>query len=238
MVLDSKAATRQGLLRLLFRFDVAAFLACVCFFLIWPRFDLYVSQYFFDNGQGFIWEHHIIAKSIYKLTHFIGATMLIGLPILIAACWIVKNDYLIKRRNIFIFLLSACILGPGLMVNLVLKDNWGRPRPRQIIEFQGDRQYEPPFSPSFECQRCHSFVSGHASVGFFFFSVALLVGKRRWLLLPVIAGTVIGIGRMVQGGHFFSDVLFSGWVVWFCSIILYKVFVEFSLLQKEGLREQ
>ncbi len=215
----------------LLRYDIAAFLACVGFFVIWPEFDLYITRHFFSTGNGFIWKNHILTEAVYSLTNVIAASIIIGLPILIAAGWITRKEFLVRYRNIFIFMLIACIIGPGVMVNMILKDNWGRPRPRETIEFQGDWQYVPPFVPGFECRDCHSFVSGHASVGFFFFSLALVLRNRRWLWLPVITGAIIGLSRMGQGGHYLSDILFSGWVVWFCSIALYKLFLKFKWLE-------
>ena len=220
----------------LMRYDIAAFLLCIFFFLVWPQFDLYVSQYFYDrNSGGFFWGHHIIAESIYRLTHIIGVIVLITLPLMIAASWLINKDFLVQQRKNLIYHLSVCILGPGLLVNLVLKGNWGRPRPRQILEYGGDKLFEAPFFPSFECLDCHSFVSGHASVGFCFFCLALLSDNKNWLWLPAIAGTIIGAGRIVQGGHFFSDVMFSGWGIWFCSLFLYTLFFKLKIHRKDIL---
>jgi hypothetical protein len=36
-----------------------------------------------------------------------------------------------------LFILLSVILGPGLLVNLVFKDHWGRPRPRQVVALGG-----------------------------------------------------------------------------------------------------
>jgi lipid A 4'-phosphatase len=215
----------QWLLRALLRFDTIGLLICIAFFISWPQFDIYFSQYFYDaNNNGFFLRDHFITQFVYSLTHFVGAAIFLSLITMIIASWVTKKDSLIKRRKALIFLLSACLIGPGLMVNLILKDNWGRPRPRQTIEFGGQKKFEPPLSPSFECSKCYSFVSGHASIGFYFFSLALLTRKRRWLLLPAIAGITIGSARIVQGAHFFSDVIFSGWVIWFTTLLLYHLF--------------
>ena len=224
----------QWLRQILCRYDTAAFLSCIGFFLIWPDFDLKVSALFFDQEAAvFFWKNHVIADLIYSLTQLVGATIILGLPLLIALSWIIRKDGLIKTRPALIYLLCAAILGPALMVNAVLKDNWGRPRPRQVLEFGGDRQYQAALYPTFENRKGHSFVSGHASVGFTFFSLALLARNRRWLLLPILAGGVIGAGRIVQGGHFLSDVIFSGWVVWYCSILLLNVFYKLKLFPEK-----
>lgn len=216
---------RHWLLRALLRYDTIGFLTCIAFFLSWPQFDIYFSQHFYDaNNDGFFLRNHFITQSIYSLTHFVGGAVFIALITMIIASWVIKKDALIKRRKALIFLLTACLLGPALMVNLVLKDNWGRPRPRQTVEFGGQKNFESPLSPTFECRKCYSFVSGHASVGFYFFSFALLGIKRRWLILPAIAGMTIGSARILQGAHFFSDVIFSGWVIWFTTLLLYHLF--------------
>jgi lipid A 4'-phosphatase len=34
------------------------------------------------------------------------------------------------------------------------------------------------------------------------------------MLLGVLAGSAIGWMRIAQGGHFLSDVVFAGWVIW------------------------
>lgn len=211
--------------RIFFRYDLAVFLACIAFFLIFPKFDLYVSQHFYDSPSGrFFWKNHFITDFIYELTHVIAAAMLITLPVMIVLGFLIKIRFLKHNRRALVFLLTALLVGPGLIVNSLLKENWERPRPRQVMEFGGDKNFVAPFAPTFECDKCRSFVSGHASVGFYFFALALLLRNRKWFLLPITLGIVIGATRVVQGGHFFSDVLFSGWVVWFSSLILYQLF--------------
>ena len=40
-----------------------------------------------------------------------------------------------------VFLILSYALGPGLLVNVALKDNWGRPRPGHITQFGGDKHF-------------------------------------------------------------------------------------------------
>jgi lipid A 4'-phosphatase len=208
------------------RFDIMACLACIGFFLIWPQLDLLVSGYFYDEpSRSFTLREHVVSQFIYHLTNFIAATLVIGVPVLLAVSYVISHKLLVKNRKVLLFMFCTCILGPGVMVNLVLKDHWDRPRPVQSIEFGGNNAFEPPFSPQFACGGdCHSFVSGHASIGFVFFGLALLHRNRKWVLVPVALGAIIGMTRIVQGGHFFSDVVFSGWVVWFCSLLVHYLF--------------
>jgi len=216
---------KNTFLNLFKRFDVLAFILSIAFFSLFPRFDLRVTQLFFDDFfQTFYFKHNPITDFIYSFTSVIAGSILIIIPILILLSFILKKEALKQRRRVLVFLVSSCLIGPGLIVNSLLKDHWDRPRPYQTVNFAGDKEYEPPFQPKFNCDSCHSFVSGHASIGFYFFAFALVSRKKKWLWLPIILGGIIGGTRMLQGGHFLSDVIFSGWAVWFSTLFLYYLF--------------
>ena len=124
--------------------------------------------------------------------------------------------------------MAMCLwIGPGLVVNFVFKDHWGRPRPIMIQEFAGDKLFQEPFVISNQCGKNCSFVCGDASIGFWIFAfMPLLATRRRKLLVfivAIVAGSVLGLMRMAQGGHFFSDVVFCGLFVYICTWIVYLV---------------
>lgn len=111
------------------------------------------------------------------------------------------------------FLMLTMALGPGLAVNVVLKDHWGRPRPATVTEFGGPYAYRPPVIPGGPCPKNCSFPSGHASLGFWMAAPAMLAPRRRRkFTLPAAIGfgALVGIVRMAQGGHFLSDVVYAG----------------------------
>jgi membrane-associated PAP2 superfamily phosphatase len=120
----------------------------------------------------------------------------------------------------------AMLVGPGLLINTVLKPHYGRPRPRQVAEFGGAQQFRPLGQPTFD-DRGKSFPSGHASMGFFWFVPAIYFWQRSrsiawvWTGLALLHGGLMGFGRMAQGGHWLSDVLWSAAMVYFSSWILY-----------------
>jgi len=124
------------------------------------------------------------------------------------------------------FLALALSLGPGLIVNGVLKPQWGRPRPSQVAAFGGDREYLPVWVRGPDTNG-KSFPCGHASIGFFLMLPAFLVYRRRPRLaraffgLGLAYGGVLGLTRVVQGRHFPSDVLWSAACVYFCGLALY-----------------
>ena len=45
----------------------------------------------------------------------------------------------------WLFLFLGLLVGPGLVVNGILKDHWGRARPAEIIEFGGTAHFSPAF---------------------------------------------------------------------------------------------
>jgi lipid A 4'-phosphatase len=118
-----------------------------------------------------------------------------------------------RGRGLFLFLLLA--LGPGLLVNGFGKALMGRPRPIEVRDFGGFWEFVRPLHVGIP-GRGGSFPSGHASMGFFWLCLYFLFAKRfRWvgLGLGLVAGALMSWARVAQGGHFLSDTLFSGAIV-------------------------
>jgi lipid A 4'-phosphatase len=136
---------------------------------------------------------------------------------------------LIPYRKIGLFLVTFMILGPGLIVNTVFKDHWGRPRPIDIVNFGGTEVFRHAWEKGQPGQG-KSFPSGHAAVGFFLFSPFFFLRKtsRRWaalfLCLGISYGVLMGTARMIQGGHFPTDILWSGVFTYLTGLILYYIF--------------
>ncbi len=154
------------------------------------------------------------------------------------------GSYVIKKlapyKNDLLVMILAMILGPGLIINVVLKPGWGRPRPRQVSTFSGGEEYLPFYVPNLgykSSDKYKSFPSGHASMGFYFFVVAV-IGERRgskplaWsgFALAIVLGLVLGLTRIAQGGHFFTDVLCSALITWW--VALFSDWVVFGDLKK------
>jgi membrane-associated PAP2 superfamily phosphatase len=134
-----------------------------------------------------------------------------------------------------LFLFGVFALGPGLLVNVVLKQSWCRPRPNQILEFGGDQQFVPVLSLG-NSGTAGSFPSGHAAVSFYLFVPAFLLYARHrawaivFILLGLVGGFLVGIGRMAQADHFPSDILWSAGVVYFSGWLLHRFFVSIHVL--------
>jgi membrane-associated phospholipid phosphatase len=103
-------------------------------------------------------------------------------------------------------------VGVGMFVQL-FKKGWGRPRPDSVVQFGGDRAYRPIWSPGPDKQT--SFPSGHAATGFVLLAPMFVWWRRRpWRAIGALAvglavGGCVGLGRVMQGRHFPSDILWA-----------------------------
>jgi lipid A 4'-phosphatase len=112
-----------------------------------------------------------------------------------------------------IFLIATLALAPGLVVNVLLKNHWDRPRPVAVTEFGGSERFVPWWDPRGQCRKNCSFVSGETSSAFWTLAPATLA-PAPWRLIAYASATAFGVGmgvvRMAMGGHFFTDVVFAG----------------------------
>ncbi len=134
-----------------------------------------------------------------------------------------------------LFLILTLALGSGLIIHACLKDHWGRPRPRQTIEFGGAQPFRPYYQPHFwhQPEPSKSFACGHGSLGFYFFALSALGAfyqRRRVYYLGLGLAWGLGIGlslaRIAQGGHFLSDTLASALIMWLTTWILAYVLLK------------
>lgn len=207
-------------------------LATAFVFVGFPEIDLWVSGWFYQGNRAFIFNtisFGPIIRSLFKALFFVA--MLVFLVGLLYA--------IVKRSHLFgldfpkwLYLVLCLIIGPGLVTNALLKDNWGRARPRHIEQFDGPQKFTRVFVRSSECPRNCSFVSGEAATIYAgFFALAMIMRRRRRLLfnLGIAAGTASGFVRIAQGGHFLSDVLFAGiFMMLVCLSLHWMIFHRFG----------
>lgn len=185
-------------------------------FLLKPDIDLIVARWIwqafggrFIAPTGWFWPIYVgLRPLVYAAA---AATAAIG-----AWNWIKGRRLLGLDSRATAFVLLSLAIGPGLVTDIALKDHWGRARPRDMVEFGGERQFTPAFQPAAQCARNCSFVSGHAALAFGFVSFALLAAgtrRRQAVAAVIVVGVFIGLMRMLQGAHFLSDVIFAGFVV-------------------------
>ncbi len=128
-----------------------------------------------------------------------------------------------KRRGLFLVVLL--VIGPGILVNSVFKQHWGRPRPREVVEFGGTKQFLHPWQKGIS-GKGRSFPSGHASAAFYLsapYFVYRRSNRRRalaWLTGGLVFGILMSVARITQGGHFLSDCLWAWGLVQLTALLL------------------
>jgi lipid A 4'-phosphatase len=195
-----------------------------------PQIDLGFAGLFFTSGKGFAFGTASSSRTLPFLPWLTIAFVNFSILLLIrnAVDWWRSRQLIFfstSSRSI-IFLLFTLGIGPGLLVNGILKDRLGRARPYQIEAFGGNRQFTAAFTATGSCKSNCSFVSGDASMGYYLLAFLFVARKRRWAiaLTAYILGTAIGLVRIAQGAHFLSDVIFAGFftylVAWILSLLL------------------
>lgn len=201
------------------RWDIYLCIAMAVFFYNFKELDIWVTGLFYGDGQFYLTDN-IIVRAVYEVFGDIHLVLLFGF---IGGLIFInrKTPEGQAMRKKFSYLLLVMVVGPGLLVNTLLKDNSvGRARPVNIVEFGGPEQHTAAFEYSGACDDNCSFSSGHAGIGFFFISLGWAFASRKLFLAGALIGSIVGLGRIVQGGHFFSDVVISFWVVYFTNVII------------------
>src|SRR5665213_2771708 len=103
---------------------------------LYPQLDLMIAAPFYAmkfNGYDFgghVYPPLMLARDIGLWVS--AALVLPAIAALVIKLIMPKRKLLISGRAI-VFLIATLALGPGLFVNVLLKDHWGRPRPAPVI---------------------------------------------------------------------------------------------------------
>lgn len=197
-------------------------------FYAFPEIDLATSRHFFlerpcsspaDASQ-------ICGAFTLSSNRFLKTLRLIffRLPYVVAAVqlWMLIACYrhhgatfnALRARNLKISL-CALLLGPGLIVNLILKEYWGRPRPVSVTNFGGSLDFVQAGSFAGKCLSNCSFISGEAASAGWLLCLLLFIPQpaRTGLFLPILAISLLTPAmRLAFGGHFLSDITL-GWLL-------------------------
>ncbi len=200
---------------------LAVFAVCSAVFVLYSEIDLIVSRWFYDPvAGGFYFNNYTFVQVIYDCFKHLPKLLLPALVLFLIVS--IKLAWCKNQRKLCSFALIALLIGPGLIVHTVFKDSWDRARPRHIVEFGGTKEFSPAWVISDQCERNCSFVSGHAAMGFYFMILGWLLNSRKWLYAGIGIGALVGMIRVFQGGHFISDSILAGFVVYWSFWLMAK----------------
>jgi lipid A 4'-phosphatase len=197
-------------------------------FVLMPSVDLAVSRLFYAPDSNFAFGHTKPIVAIRKAG--IGLTWVISLGLIALAIWWTLRPAAVDRWPSmrpwadWLFVTAALAIGPGVLVNLLIKPIWGRARPRQILEFGGQKNFTPAWVVTDQCSWGCSFVSGEAAASAFLFVFVFIVPQRWrplafWLALAVTI--IISFVRIAAGGHYLSDVVIASLLIILMLLILH-----------------
>lgn len=190
------------------------FVALALLFRFVPQIDLAVASWFFDPVERFASPKRGFPGFMYYFGDGFGAVLIVVLSVGSVAALLLPR--LRDQRRTWLMLYFALLLGPGLVVNGLLKQEFHRARPLQVEEFKGRRDFTPAFVVSDQCRTNCSFVSGHAAQAFYLlaFGLAFPRQRRRWMAAALAFGGLMGLSRMMAGAHFLSDIVFAFYAVY------------------------
>jgi membrane-associated phospholipid phosphatase len=199
-------------------------------FAVYPDLDLSLSALFYDPTQrAFPLRASPLLFRLREITQ--GLIALIVAPAALALIFklLAPTKRMMIPGRAAVFLVSTLILGPGLLANVGFKDNWGRPRPHQVSDFGGPERFVPWWDPRGPCRKNCSFVSGESAAAFWTLAPAALAPaawRRPAFGVALLFGAAVGVLRIALGGHFVSDVVAAGVlmfiVVWIMHGLLYR----------------
>jgi membrane-associated PAP2 superfamily phosphatase len=196
----------------------------------YPQLDLKISALFFDPAREKLWAgitypFWLMRTSASWLIALVAAPAFVSLAVKLV---FPQRPALLPGRAGMLMIVTLA-LGPGLVVNDIFKDHWGRPRPIDVTVFSGTDPFLPWWDPRGNCPKNCSFVAGEPSGAFWTLAPAALV-PPPWRMLAtgaaLVFGMAVGLLRIAAGGHFFSDVAFSGvftfFVIWLVHGLIYR----------------
>lgn len=209
--------------------------------------DILMQSRLFDQDQGWIHGETFFWRLLYD--HGPKPGLILGLGAVLVFLMSFLLPVLAKHRKKSLFLTLVLIFGTGIVVE-AFKGITARPRPRHIEFFQGDKEFLPVFSIKkpvtqdpdsalesagamarrlMESKGRYSFPSGHAAIAFYLLSMFFVFrdSRKRPALIflggGISYGLLVGGARMAQGGHFFSDVIWAGGVVYLSCWFFYHL---------------
>lgn len=198
-------------------------------FLAFPGVDVWFSRLFFDPDIGFPMSRLDAFAALRSLTRLLIAATVVAIIVAVAVKLVRPSRPTPIPPCDMVFLLSSLVLGPGLVVNVLFKELWGRPRPETVDLFGGESPFVGIWQLSDHCLSNCSFVSGEAAGAIWLVAVAIVL-PRRWrkpaVVVALVLAALLSLNRVAFGRHFLSDVLLAWGLTLLVIAIVHRLVVE------------
>lgn len=193
--------------------------------------DMRLAELMFDRDTGqWALASHSLLRFIYRYGPLPGVALGVAAAVVaVVGRWATQRRVWWQSRDTrraCVFLALLLIVGPGLIINSGFKSMWGRPRPSECVQFGGERRFAPVGVAVQQLKPNSSFPSGHAAIAFYWMAPGFVLAhrQRRLALAFFASGTAYGLAmgaiRISQGGHFLSDVIWAGAIVYLTGAVL------------------
>jgi membrane-associated PAP2 superfamily phosphatase len=200
---------------------------------LYPELDLRVSRYFYGfvdaSHNAFAWRLYPPLMLARDLGLWVGTELVAPAVVALLIKLILPRRKLLLSGRAILFLIVTLALGPGALVNGVLKEHWGRPRPIDVAQFGGPEHFVAWWDPRGDCPANCGFVSGDGAGAVWTVAPAALAPPAV-RALAYGAALALGAGmaaiRVMAGGHFVTDVVFAGvftfLIIWLAYALIYR----------------
>jgi len=213
------------------------FVSMIVLFILAPSIDIAVSGAFFRADDGFyLANNEFLTTFRFAMWRLMLVFLCVSMILmLIGLLW--RRDIFGIRTQLWVMITALFILGPGVLVNLVLKSVSGRARPADVTLFGGDANFTPAWLFSDQCISNCSFVSGEGSgaAALVISGVLVLLELRSrlgdfWLRIGttalVLLGVMAAVQRVATGRHFLSDTIFAILLIFGLAVVLHGLIVD------------
>lgn len=212
--------------------------ALLAIFNIWPQIDIATAQLFFvatacaDDAKhvcgSFPYSDDPLLRLIRRIFFQLPYVAAIVLLIMLFVCYQQHGaTFDAARVRKLKVALGTLIIGPGLLINGILKAFSGRPRPYETDLFGGALSFVDAGSFAGKCVDNCSFISGEAASAGWLFCLIFLIPQpaRSALALPIAAISFLMTALRVSfGGHYLSDVALG----WLSTLVIFTALLALS----------
>ncbi|WP_462379346.1 phosphatase PAP2 family protein [Pseudomonas sp. Marseille-QA0892] len=189
--------------------------------------DIWIEHLFYVPDLGFVGRHSYWLENI---LHERAKQLVIVINVLAAVTFV--GSLLLKRCKPARRPLGYLVLALGVSTAIVppLKTLTAIQCPWSLTEFGGHEAFSPLIGARPETSnpgRC--WPGGHASAGFSLIALFFCLRDRRprlaraMLILALLLGATLSVGRMMQGAHFLSHNLWTMLLDWSICLALYRL---------------
>lgn len=189
-------------------------------FAIFPHLDLKTTAWFYQIDEGFP-ANHDVWLNYARVVVWSGSQAMFAIALTaIVTSVLLRRAVANIRLRVWTFILCLYALGPGVMVELIIKPLWGRARPTSTTPFGGDQPFSLPIEFVDHCSWNCSFVSGEVSgATALMISLLVLLAHFSSTLSPIVFKTIVvvtllfpfivALQRISTGRHFLSDTVLA-----------------------------